>query len=316
MDYFTSRQNSLEEAILRTMIYADVFEYPLQVAEIHFFLIGMRATLDEVYEVLSTSPRLAVDLEQIGDYYTLRGRSDLVALREKRADASVKLWKKAERYAAQIARLPFVRMVAITGALSMLNADDHHDDIDYLVVTAAGRVWLARLLALGVVRLARLRGVHLCPNYVLSESALPQTPRDLFIAHEIVQMVPLFGIPVYQNMRWINGWTQVHLPNATDTHRPVPDLSPKRLGKSLQRIGERLLGGRLGTALEQWEMRRKQRKLRAENPQRSPAVFLDATQVKGHFTDHGARVLTQYKAGLVAHNLREASGKTAPLSSG
>ena len=117
----------------------------------------------------------------------------MIPLRVERDQASLLLWPPALSYGAWLARLPFVRMVALTGALAMRNASADDDDLDYVLVTAPGRVWLARAFAIVLVRLAKRRGVVVCPNYVLAESALAQDKHDLFMAHEVAQMVPIYG---------------------------------------------------------------------------------------------------------------------------
>ena len=62
-------------------------------------------------------------------------------------------------------------MIAVTGSLAMNNYGPGAD-IDYLVVTTPGRVWIARLLLVALVRFARLSGVELCPNFILSTEVL------------------------------------------------------------------------------------------------------------------------------------------------
>jgi hypothetical protein len=65
-------------------------------------------------------------------------------------------------------------------------------DLDFLVVTLPGRLWLCRGMAMLLVRLARRLGDELCPNYFITTQALAFPSQDLYSAHELVQMAPLF----------------------------------------------------------------------------------------------------------------------------
>jgi hypothetical protein len=183
-------------------------------------------------------------------------------------------------------------MVAVTGALAMNNAQQG-DDIDFLIVTAPGRVWLTRALVVLLVRLARLLGAKLCPNYVLSQSALSERRRDLFVAHDLAQMVPLVGLAVYAEMRAANTWAAAYLPQARQPFQPEPELVRPGWQRELQRLGERLLGGRMGDWLEAWECRRKLR--RWAHCACGPGALLDAEHVKGHFDDHDGAVLRAFE---------------------
>jgi hypothetical protein len=185
-------------------------------------------------------------------------------------------------------------MVAVTGALAMDNVPAG-DDIDFLVVTAPGRVWLTRAFAVALVRVARLFGVGLCPNYVLSQSALAQDRHDLFVAHELAQMVPLVGQGVYAEVRAANAWVTEFLPHARQPLHSESDLAPRGWLRALQSLGERLLAGRLGDALEAWECRRKLRKFSGAAHAPRSAALLDTDHVKGHFDDHGHRILRQFE---------------------
>jgi hypothetical protein len=284
----------LVQATLRTLAYADVFDYALTLTELHHYLIGEAASREGVRAALDAALHTGI-VARVGDFYCLPDRTHLAALRAERARYSAPLWGRAQRWGAVIASLPFVRMVAVTGALAMHNVATAHDDIDLLVVTAPGRVWLARALCIGVVRGARRFGVELCPNYVVSAAALVQSPRNLYIAHEVVQTVPLSGHAVYAELRLANHWTRAFLPNAASPLRRSLAVVPTNL--NLQRVGELALHGSLGDRIEHWERARKQRKFNREAAH-SAAAQLDPDHVKGHFNDHGQRSLVEYERRL------------------
>ncbi len=289
-----------DEAILRTLLYADIFDYPLTPHEIHYYLINAAASREVVQSLLDTSAWLRARTAHSQGYVTLRGREAIGALRQARRESSAALWPAARRWGAVLGALPFVRMVAVTGALAVDNAPAG-DDIDYLIVTAPGRVWLARALAVLVVRVARLWRVGLCPNYVLAETALAQKRRDLFVAHDLVQMVPLVGLGVYADLRAANRWAAAYLPQAAQPLRREPDLAPRGWARGVQRGLEWLLGGRLGDALEAWERRRKLARFAPATQQAHAAAELDAERVKGHFDDHGHPILQRFEARVRAH---------------
>ncbi len=294
-------EDPVVEAVLRTLLYGDVFGFAMTDSEIHHFLIGSSASLDEVVSALRDSTYLAAQVQIADGYYALRG-SAAIPQRQARNVASLALWPAARRFGWILAHLPFMRMVAITGALAMYNSKPS-DDIDYLLVTVPGRVWTARAFAVLLVRLVQLWHIVLCPNYVLAESALRQDKQNLFMAHELAQMVPLAGHPLYEAMRDANRWADPLLPNAEQPFYREPDVSPHGLGKMLQRFAELLLTGPLGDALEHWEHRRKLRKFAAQAQQHGSAAQLDGQRIKGHFNDYGDPALDKYQQRLIRYGL-------------
>src|SRR5262245_8327822 len=135
-----AKPTSLEVAILKTLIYADIFDFPLTVPEIHHFLIGEAAPLDGVQVMLDCSPWLEQHVTRVNGYCAIR--PETAELRHQRDEVSRQMWEPARRYGVWLAHLPFVRMVALTGALAMRNAHSHDDDFDYLILAVPGRVWL------------------------------------------------------------------------------------------------------------------------------------------------------------------------------
>ncbi len=287
-----ARRRAIETAILETVLYSDLFDYPLTHDEIAHYLIGVEADQRTVRVCLQSLRYLDGQLGQIGDYVVAREREALVDRRRTRQSTSAHLWIRARRFVRVLAALPFVRMVAVTGALAMDNSACG-DDVDVLIVAARGRVWTARLFAVGLVYAGRLFGDTLCPNYVVSEDALAIETRDLFTAHEFAQMVPLYGLSVYDRLRQANAWVYEYLPNAHTPMREVREVHAGPVGRAFKRVAEFLLGGRFGSALEHWEMRRKQRKFSRQMTAASRAI-LDRDHVKGHFNDYSVSVMQLY----------------------
>ena len=212
---------------------------------------------------------------------------------------AVRQWPRAVRYGRAIARLPFVRMVAISGALAMDNAADQ-TDIDYFIVTETGRLWSARAQTIALVRLVAVTGDVLCPNYFVADNMLSFSERNLFTAHEIVQMVPVSGRDVYRRLRELNPWTASFLPNAAGPPRVWwdPDIRPGWLQTFAERAGATTLGSRL----ERWERSRKMRKFHAASL-REPEARFSADVCKGHVDGHGARILAAFAERLAALDL-------------
>ncbi len=304
----TSRQNgasaagtpppteTVVDAITRTVAYVDVFDYPLTAEEIHRYLIDVAVPAPVVYHLLTTDRTLSGNLTERDGYFALAGREQIIELRQQRRRIAMRMWPHAIRYGQRIAALPFVRMVAVTGSLAVDNVVPAAD-IDYLVVTEPGRLWLCRALAILIVKQAARQGVHLCPNYFLSTNALEFTERNLYTAHELVQMVPVWGLDIYSQMLALNHWTTEFLPNASALSMPEWPASGTTLSaphRLLRTATEAALRTPAGGWLERWEMQRKISRFSREAAGDVEAAFCP-DWCKGHFDGHGHRIMHAFE---------------------
>ncbi|MBN1641586.1 MAG: hypothetical protein JXA09_10145 [Anaerolineae bacterium] len=289
-----SSTQTIEQAILQTVAYADVFDYPLSEPEVHRYLVSVPATLQEVQDVLRTRILPGGRLVAQDGYVMLPGRQGLAAVRRARQEASSRMWHKGVRYGHAIARLPFVRMAAITGTLAVNNIE-RGADIDYLIVAAPHRVWLTRYMCLFLVYGGRLEQLTICPNYLISSDHLDQFSRSFYTAHELAQMVPVYGLEIYRKIVEANGWARAYLPNAFDVDRDLPVLRLGRLARAAKTSGERLLSGRLGDAWERRESRIKIARLTQEAAAcATGAATFEPELCKGHLVDHGQQIRQAY----------------------
>ncbi len=275
----------LERAILETLAYFDVFDYPVRLDELHRYLHGVLTSQAELKDALR-SLTLSSQAEVQAGYYALAGRRQLIDRYEAAARQNARRLHLAIQDGLRLARLPFIRMVAVTGSAAMQNGGED-SDFDYLVVSEPGRLWLGRLFAVALGRWSRRYGHTLCPNLVLSERALIWQSRDLYAAHELAQMIPVSGLSLYRRFLDLNNWTQLYLPNALGAPNPVTeDESGSRI---LQSLLEQILRTPAGSALEQIEMQRKIARLRRQQGFGNETVFgRDVCQ--GNFQNHGDRV--------------------------
>jgi hypothetical protein len=294
----TSSGEALRRSILVTLIYADLFDHALTRDELHRYLIGQAASAAAVREVLDTDAELRFRIAETDDRFHLRRRPHLASTRRERAVASAELWPAAKRYGARIGRLPFVRLVGVTGALAMNNARPD-DDIDLFILVQPGRLWLCRLLVLGVVKLAARRGYVLCPNFLLSTDHLWLSERNLFTAHEVVQMVPLERNPWYGAFIEANGWVADFLPNAFAGQ--TAEARPGSVRPMSDRLVAGLLSARVFDPLERWEMRRKVRRLSRRLEREGGSVAFSEDECRGHFAAHDARILAAYRQRLAEY---------------
>lgn len=218
----------VKKAILRTLAYADVFDYSLTAPEIGRFLITPKKVNQKLIQKALDLPSVAKGYaggaaDQKKQFYFLSGRQQTILLRKKRKNWSQKKLKIAQKVAQWLKLIPTIKMVAVTGALAMMNARQD-DDIDFLIVTSHGRLWLTRLATVFLVELVAQRRRpasrrvkdKICLNMFLDEAHLevPSEEQDLFSAHEVCQLKPLWDRDkIYQKFIFKNQWFKKYLAN-------------------------------------------------------------------------------------------------------
>lgn len=159
-------------------------------------------------------------------YVSLSRRSNFINLRKKRSVVAKEKWNRVYSKLWIFQFFPTVCLVAVTGALSMNNVEKD-DDIDLLVVTNGNTVWITRFVLTLVFDFLNVRrrpnDVHVsnlfCLNMYLSSNALEiaKENRNFYIAHEIVQMVPVFDRDnTYRLFCQKNTWVKAMLPHAVN----------------------------------------------------------------------------------------------------
>jgi hypothetical protein len=299
-DPVVPRAQSLLEAIQWTLLYGSIFDYPLTRDELYRYLMPPGGQRAEAEQAIDDALAREDGVETDGQFLFPAGRSDTVTTRLRRGNNAQQSWKRARFYARLIWAMPYVRMVAITGALAVNNVEER-DDIDFLIVTDPNRLWMTRAMILLLARLARVRGDTMCPNYMVTSRALALEQRDAYTAHELAQMVPIHGRQVAVRLWAENAWCRDFLPNARLRGDDVVDARLPWILMASKALGQTVLGLPVGNLVERWEQRRKIARLSREAPVHVRETHYTADVCKGHADGHGRRVTALWEAEVARH---------------
>jgi len=199
-----------------SILYHDIFDYPLKVKEIIRWRVGKKG--------LSLFKKTKEVLNKDG-LYCLKDKESFLYKRTLRERISNRKTEIAKKNASLLAKLPTVKGVFITGALAMNNAKEE-SDIDLMIITKRNRLWLTRLTSYLVLRMMNYavrkpndkdQKDKLCLNIWLDESALSwgKKDRNIYSAHEIAQVVPIVDKEnVHQRFLQKNRWILDYWPSA------------------------------------------------------------------------------------------------------
>ncbi len=291
----------LGRSILRTLIYADLFHFPLTLGELHRGLMGQRADREEVEERLRGDPRLRDRTTRCDGHLCLKGREGLVERRRSQEAATDRLIAGNLVLLRVLSRIPFLRMIAFSGGTSHKNSPACHD-LDLFLVAAPGRIWTVHALFVLISRLFRRRRVA-CANYIVDTTHL-RLPggADLFKGHELLSIKPLTGERWARALVEANAWALELYPNAP---MPCPEelWQERRWEKWIQRGIEKALWPFRG--LFEWAARRLfgRRIRRQAKASRSAGVILDDGILKLHVRDRRAPVVERFRGRLQEEGL-------------
>ncbi len=212
-----------KEQITATLLYADVFEYPLTEQQLWDYLIAYPGGISTQSVFRDTVSKYQKDFYSEKGYYSLAENSKKIRLRFTRLRESKKKLIIAKKAIAILSLIPTIQCIGISGGLSVNNADTQ-DDIDLFIVTKHNTVWITRFYCLLLLQLIGRRRKpeqqnakdSICINMILDEKMLKinKKKQNVFIAHEVAQLLPFFDRDgIYNRFFRVNDWIHTFLPN-------------------------------------------------------------------------------------------------------
>ncbi|MEI7452569.1 MAG: hypothetical protein WCK37_05225 [Candidatus Falkowbacteria bacterium] len=214
----------LKKAIARTIVFFDIFDYPLSTYEL-WRCLNVACDFKELQNIL---PQLCRDefigkIETYNGFYFLAGRKEILKQRNNFYNLANQKHKIARRGAKILRFLPGVKMIAIG------NNFYYHDtsDIDLFIVVASGRLWLLRSLitivvhVLGIRRHGQKVANRLCLSFYVSEEnenlANLTLVDDPYFYYWLSFLIPLYSEGKYYQHFWeANNWIMTKLPNSSE----------------------------------------------------------------------------------------------------
>lgn len=301
---------SLKENILKTLLYYDIFSHPLNSDEIFTFLPENSILKEDVKLFLKNSSQNGAQYAEKQGYYYIKPKEDNVTNRIAREKYSKKMWKAAWLSTQVIKRFPFVRCVMVTGTLSK-NSSDKDSDLDFMVITAPNRLWVARSLLMLFKKIFLLNNKkYFCINYCITENHLEIMERNIFTATEIATIKPTYNENMMRSFINANMWIKNIFPNyaVKDEYLHKSGCRVSNHRSFIQRFSEIFFTGYIGDKLDKTLMRSTIRHWKKRFPhftqrELSSRLRSTPTESKAHPGSMQEKILEMYKQKLAAHNI-------------
>lgn len=207
--------------ILQTIVYFDLFNYPLTSWEL-WRLSNVKKSYGDFLSCLNNFNHDKISFKH--GFYYLTGREDILTTRQIRYNVSDRKFKRALRTTWCLSRLPWINLVSLANQIGAHNLRAE-GDIDFFIITKTNRLWLLRLLLVGTLKILNLRPRGnktqdtFCLSFWVSESQLALAnfklnEPDLYFTYWLASLTPLFDADNYYNhLLASNPWLNNFLPN-------------------------------------------------------------------------------------------------------
>lgn len=284
-------------SILLSVIYFDIFAYPLTLDEIFFFSQYKSLTKDRLKVIIAELVRDKF-LFYVDGYYMIQNAPGMVSQRMENQQRAARAMPKAEQMSRIISSFPYVRAVFISGSLSK-NVLREEGDIDYFIITDQGRLWVTRTLLILFKKVFLLNShKYFCVNYFVDDQHLEIEEKNIYTATEIATLLPMYGYPSYLDFFTANQWITRYFPYVIQ--RSNEQVIPPR-GNGIRMLLEYILKGKAGNYLNRLFMgitvRYWRRKFKSMDEETFALAFKSTSGIsKHHPLNFQSRVIELYNA--------------------
>lgn len=248
-DFLDVGLKQTEAGVIRTLLYFDIFHYPLTQDEVVKFH-PRKDTPEHIQQALAFL-RNKLIVFKYDTFYSLHPTPAFVQRRKAGNDLARKRLQTAKKFSGLISKFPFIRAIMLSGSLSK-DYMEKDSDIDYFIITEPGRLWLTRGM-LALFKRVFLLNSHkfFCTNYLIDSESLEIEEKNIYTAMETATLIPVYGRELYEKFVAKNQWTKQHLPNI-EFHRTAFIAEKTSLVKD---FFESVFSGTMGEKIDLFFMR-------------------------------------------------------------
>ncbi len=223
-------ESQLNKNQIASIVYHNIFGYPLTSKDLVKWSISSLHSI----EILKNHKH---KISKHKNYYFLDNQNHLVAARLNNEKESIKKIEIAKRGVGIISQISSVLFVGITGSVAMQNANNQ-SDIDLMIITKKGTLWTTRFLVYLKLINSKLKirkpnlldeKDKLCINLWLDETSLEIQNKNIYTAHEIAQIIPLFQKDkIFEKLLIKNKWILEFWPNSVKIGNIISKATPKK----------------------------------------------------------------------------------------
>lgn len=222
--YTLMKLNKVQEAILKTLSFFDIFDRPLTFGEIQLYLYETKANekvLEKELKILIAKNKVG----KLGDWYFLPGRLKFLQEYPERQKLTQQLITKAQKYLWRLNIIPFIEMVAVVNSVAFSTVHKN-SDIDIFITTSKNRLYTARSFLILYLKLFGVyqkrgeenagkisAGFYVDASRMNLEKIKLRRINDIYLDFWLIALDPVYGQEAYRKFIRANKWILKKFPN-------------------------------------------------------------------------------------------------------
>jgi hypothetical protein len=289
-----------EFTILKTLVYFNLFNYPLTLFELWQNLPTTNTHLSTPFlleEEIKKNKLLNQLLDFEDGFYFLKGKKNIITHRQINYREALKKFRRAKWIANFLKYIPFIRSIIICNSLAYANPSES-SDIDFLILVEPGSIWRTRALSILLTEIFASRPKKnktkdaICLSFfsIYSQNfeSLKLQPEDSYFDWWMTKLLPIYDREkTFEKFEESNRWINKLRPNALlaliSKRFRIKEIRPglRKILEILLSFPSPRLGERISQTIQMWHLPKELKEI----ANRDTRVVLNNNILKFHLND-------------------------------